>query len=225
MIVALHGFLGLPSDWESISLNLPIQAVDIACHNNFWGWAKTFNANSRILMGYSLGGRLAMHALLEKPGQWDAAIIISANPGLSNPEEKKKRLEKSRLWASRFEHDPWDKLMEQWESQEVFDGNTHRFIRKEKDYQRQQLADMQRYWSVGLQDDLRKSLKQLPLPILWIAGAKDPAYAVIASSMQFDHPKSKVWIAPNAGHRAPWEQPAAFQQQVNAFITNVIEFG
>jgi len=221
MITALHGFLGLPADWDFF----PVNAVPLGKAKPFWKWAEQFNKTNkdkpRILMGYSLGGRLALHALVASPQQWDAAIIISAHPGLDSQQDKTRRLEKSLAWAARFETDPWDDLMRDWEAQDVFVGNTFRFNRKESDYDRHQLADMLRVWSLGRQENLVSQVQKLPCPILWIAGQNDPTYAGIVSTLSLVDPKSKVWIVPSAGHRVPWEQPDAFKNEVNLFLSRL----
>ncbi len=220
-LIALHGFLGLPTDWDCFS---QIQAMNVEAQDRgLWEWAEGFNARApkgrpRILMGYSLGGRLALHALLASQTLWDAAVIISAHPGLASHVDREARLQKSLAWADRFEKDPWNVLMRDWEAQAVFTHTSHRFSRKETDYDRSQLADMLRYWSLGHQDHLAPRLAALPIPLLWIAGDNDPSYREIASTIRLSHPQSRVWIAPGAGHRVPWEQPAAFQQQLRHFL-------
>ena len=96
-IYALHGFLGLPSDWaefnglEGVSLfdtRLPAPSAGLT------QWGKAFNAFAEpgsLLLGYSLGGRLALHALCDNPGRWQGAILISAHPGLRCSKEKETR--------------------------------------------------------------------------------------------------------------------------------------
>src|ERR1700722_16825830 len=98
-LYALHGFLGLPSDWTHLfkQMSTPlideIHAVDLFVEDpvalNVWGRNLKVPSTSgpRILLGYSLGGRLAMHALLGQTSKWDAAVMISAHPGLSSDEE------------------------------------------------------------------------------------------------------------------------------------------
>lgn len=54
----------------------------------------------KILVGYSMGGRLALHALLEG-GLWDAAILISPHPGLESEEERAARRAGDAEWGSR----------------------------------------------------------------------------------------------------------------------------
>src|SRR5258708_3665465 len=98
MIYALHGVLGLASDWDFLKSRMhehDFEAEDL--WKSFSGtdlktWAEqksqalihqtSQGSGPRILLGYSLGGRLAMHLLLAQPKLWDAAIFISANPGL-----------------------------------------------------------------------------------------------------------------------------------------------
>ena len=80
-VFAIHGFLGLPSDWDFLEYAVPLEAVDLAnfcCPTNgFKEWAVQFNTRAKktpgrkIIMGYSLGGRLAMHALLHDPDLWE----------------------------------------------------------------------------------------------------------------------------------------------------------
>ena len=133
MIYALHGFLGRPDDWTKLlpsgalfhSLNALDFFNDRSIHA-FWRWAERFNHKAaidnapRVLMGYSLGGRLAMHALILQPDLWDAAVIISAHGGLETAEERQQRCLADEQWAIRFENEPWQTLMQAWNTREVF---------------------------------------------------------------------------------------------------------
>ena len=101
-LCALAGFLGAPQDWHPFNLN----GVRIGQFpaTNFDEWASAFNAyieNKKfanpILMGYSLGGRLGLHGLIQAPSLWKGGIIISAHPGLASGVLKKERLLRPRL--------------------------------------------------------------------------------------------------------------------------------
>lgn len=230
-IYALHGFLGTPADWNplaGICNNAKLHAVKLQCPllDSFAQWAQDFNQraaqdpNQKILLGYSLGGRLAVHALLSAPQLWKAAIIISANPGIDCSQLKAKRIASDNEWAERFENEPWDLLMVQWNSQGVLSSSTP-IIRKEKDYSRSELSRQLRNWSLGRQEYLANQLSKLKIPILWMAGIKDLAYANIANDLHFAHKCSKIWIAPNSGHRIPWDEPEAFYKQITKFIDSL----
>lgn len=227
MMYALHGFLGLSRDWASL---LPhAQAVslfDIAQPSETigpWQWAEQFNKRVSIdssrpnfLVAYSLGGRLAMHALLSNPGLWQGAILISSNPGFE-AQVKPARLRDDIIWANRFITESWDSLIQAWNQQQIFGGFSG-LQRKESDFSRKLLSDTLRYWSLGQQDLLTPQLQELDLPILWISGENDVTYTTRAKQMLFSHPKSRVWVAPNAAHRVPWQQPVKFLNQMQQFL-------
>lgn len=230
-LYALHGFLGRPDDWnflpdrtvQSIDLFTPPLAPDLHA------WGQNFNqqisissspASSRILMGYSLGGRLALHALLQNPSLWHAAIIISANPGLATDEERSQRQIVDEKWATRFENEPWEQLMKAWNQQKAFQSDSFEFTRHEKDYDRKTLADSLRNWSLGKQEYLNEKISKLPIPILWMIGNNDPL-AAKASNIKLQHPQSKIWLAEDAGHRLPWQEPKQFILKLSQFIDGV----
>lgn len=225
-LIALHGFLGLPSDWSFLpncrqmslydhSFAPPCSGI-VAFAQSLNRWAETFECP--ILMGYSLGGRLALNALLQNTKLWKAAIIVSAHPGFADPASRQNRNKHDQRWADRFLNEKWDSLMNAWESQPVFANGKFSFIREEKNYDRTFLSDTLRYWSLGSQADLTHALTQLQIPILWVAGQNDSNYCEIAKKITLSHPLSSVHIVPNAGHRVPWEQTTLFNSLLSNFI-------
>lgn len=227
-VIALHGFLGLPSDWNDFADSAIdiMQILSPSPQNSLWKWAEAFHHSQSpnqpsILMGYSMGARLAMHALLHHPERWRGAILISGNPGLTSAKQKAKRLQQDLQWAHRFESEPWDQLIDSWNRQSTFANMPYYLRRKEEDYDRASLADTLRYWSLGKQEPLLSRLAQLPIPILWIAGEKDLTSSTLAHTLSFAHVQSRIWIAPNSGHRIPWEAPGAFKEQVQQFLRRI----
>ena len=231
MSYALHGFLGLPTDWDSLGqpFGKSFEAVKIVpiSHpkNGLQKWGQAFNrwvrkdyAQKRILLGYSQGGRLGMHALIDAPELWSGAIIVSANTGIPSKEERSARLQVDLRWAERFLKDPWEPLIDDWDRQAVFQGKKPSFPRKEADFVRSELANAIEGWSIGRQDDLREPLSKLSCPILWVAGGKDLKYVDIAKEMADAHDRSAFWVAPDAGHRVPWECPQLFLKEINTWI-------
>ncbi|MCM2277786.1 MAG: alpha/beta fold hydrolase [Oligoflexia bacterium] len=227
----LHGFLGLPSDWDTLpwSRFLPgvkLEKVDLlgeAIPPSAAEWAKSFcsrvQAGSRAgekaaILGYSMGGRLAMHALLEAPELFHAGALVSANPGLRTAGERQARREADEGWARRFERDEWARLIADWDAQPVFGGDRRALERKEGDFDRTRLAAALRNWSVGSHEDLLARLGRLPVPLLWVAGEKDRKYAGQLERLPPGTLSEKI---PGAGHRVPWEAPERFLECV-AFI-------
>lgn len=216
----IPGFLGLPSDWNFLENVTPVDTHAFQW-NSLSNWGAQFNQQIKspsILIGYSLGGRLALHALLNNPKLWKGAVIISTHPGLTDSNEKIKRLEHDRRWAKRFEQEEWGSLMDSWNSQEVFSHDLP-IERKEKDYQRSQLAQTLLNGSLRMQEDLRYPISQLDLPILWMTGSKDDHYSKLAQSLAFKHPLSKWIKVEGAGHRIPWSKPVLFKEHIVDFIS------
>jgi len=233
---ALHGFLGKPSDWDFLKVEpfkLIKHDINAICmpskQNNLVAWGKQFNQTldpkkKKVLLSYSLGTRLGMQALIQNPNHWKGAILISGNTGLENEKERNSRLEADMVWHGKFKNaDSWTNLMEEWNSQSVFGNNIKTLPRNEKDYDRETLANIFKYWSLGLQENLKDQVEQLPIPIFWIAGQNDARYANIAQKMRLKHPLSKVWIAENAAHRVPWEISDIFRQKILTFLHNLQE--
>lgn len=229
---ALHGFLGRPQDWEFLGPNVTAHDVlkvgQPSKNFDMWQWAEKFNHLCRgepnvprILMGYSLGGRLALHALLQNASLWHGAVIISSSPSMLT--DRSQRLLQDQQWAERFETESWKSVIDAWNQRDVFCHATPPFERREEDFSRQSLANILRYWSLAHQEDLVEALSQLKIPILWVAGENDSRYAAQANALQLQHVDSRKWIAPKSGHRVPWECQNQFCLQLERFIDKLKE--
>ena len=189
VIRTLPGFLGLQSDWD------------------FLPWPHSA-AEGDVLLGYSMGGRLALQ-LLERQ-RFAKAVIISA--GLNAPDEDRRR--KDEVWARRFESEAWEPLMRAWNAQPVF--GRHVLERREEDHDRRELARQLREWSPAVLPPPR--LEAIETPVLWIAGERDAKYVGVARRAVARLPHAELWICPGAGHRVPWEQPDALVSRLRAFL-------
>lgn len=173
----------------------------------------------RYLLGYSLGGRLALHMAVQRPSLWDGVIIVGANPGLDTEDARRQRRLHDEQWAQRFEMQPWDALLAAWDAQPVFAGKPALMpLRREADFSRARLAETLRRWSLGAQQPLWSALECFSRPLLWVAGAEDQGQGAICRRLQAAVPGLPLWVAGGAGHRVPWEQPQAFAARVGAFI-------
>lgn len=189
MIRTLSGFLGLPGDWD------------------FLPWPHSPHEGD-MLLGYSMGGRLALQ-LLERQ-HFRCAVIVSA--GLNAPDEERRARDEE--WARRFESEEWPSLMRAWNAQPVFGG--HGIERHERHYDRAELARQLREHSPAVLPPPR--LEAIAAPILWIAGERDTKYVDIARRAVARLPNAELWICPDAGHRVPWEQPELFVERLRPFL-------
>jgi 2-succinyl-6-hydroxy-2,4-cyclohexadiene-1-carboxylate synthase len=189
MIRVLPGFLGLPSDFDF----LPKTGED-------------------VLLGYSMGGRLALQLLEQQRVQQRFAKAIIVSAGLNAPDEARRARDDE--WARRFESEEWSSLMRAWNAQPVFGG--HVVERREADYDRAELARQLRECSPAVLPPPR--LESIETPILWIAGERDAKYVEIGRHAVARLPHAELWVCPDAGHRVPWEQPDAFVSRLRDFL-------
>ena len=208
MITCLHGFLGLPSDWDFLrEAGLDIHAVDL-----FRGEAVP--PSGQTILGYSMGGRLAL-ATLASGATYQRAVIVSAGLNLSDDQERVERRAHDQRWAERFESDSWDDLTADWNRQAVFGG--HAMERGEANFDRIELGKALRQWSSGVLPPLEPRLETIAIPVLWIAGESDERYLEAARRAIELLPRGELAVAPNAGHRVPWEQPRWFVERLQEF--------
>src|SRR5512141_1235766 len=122
MITALHGFLGLPSDWNFLrQAGFEIETPEL----------DAIPSSGQTLLGYSLGGRMALHALVGG-ATYERAVIVSANLGIEGDDARLSRRRADEHWARRFETQPWEPLMRDWNAQPLFGG--HAMPRRERDF-------------------------------------------------------------------------------------------
>lgn len=236
MLHSLHGNAGLPDDllpllsvagrefrawhlWEWLRENPNAASFD--------GFAAALNAAAagerpRVLLGYSLGARLGLYALTQQPQRWDAAILLSGHPGLTNEYEREPRRTVDHAWALRFRSEPWMELMGAWNAQPVLAGaGVPPGQQQLTEPWRSEIAQSFDVWSLARQPDLRPLLPSVGCPVLWITGERDAKFTALAAEASALMPHSQHVIIPGAGHRVHLDQPAAAAKCVRDFLTTV----
>jgi len=237
MIWCIHGFLGRGADWHPFLGAFAwmgfksVQRIDLFAAPpedlDLPGWGAAFAGKvaavdpAPVLLGYSLGGRLALHALLHRPHRWKAAVIVSAHPGLECEAERAERRKRDSLWAGQFETEPWEPLLRAWDSQAVFGKGRMRLERPEAAYDRAALCSALKRWSLGTQKNLLSSLGHLPFPVLWFTGGEDERFTRLGEAAVQRLPEGILRVVKGASHRVPWEAPHAFIQEMGDFFSAV----
>lgn len=225
MIWALPGFFGLPSDWDglrqALGRTVEIHPVDLwaESHRDLADWARHFNAqvarcdSNPTLLGYSLGGRLALQALLRQGAPFKRALLISTHFGLSHADERAARIANDERWAERLLSEEWAQLQTDWNNQAVFktgtpikDGSSMPGLRCEADFDRVALSNGMRNWSLGRQDFLLPRLHEISIPVTLMVGSQDERFVAQAEAAAGQFPHGELVIVPGAGHRVSWER-------------------
>lgn len=202
---------------------LEIQQVDLweTLDSSCWSWAEAFCRSvasvavddgevTHYLLGYSLGGRLAWHALITMPELWSRAIIVSADVGIGTRLYKEQCLSRDRTWASRFLTEPWQSLLTEWDALPVFCGRPCPTARPESAFNRQKIAHAFEAYSKGHMEDLTSQIKALSNPITYVTGSDDRHYHQLGKALKVQCPTLVHQDIDNAGHRVPWETPNRF---------------
>lgn len=210
-------------------MSLPLRLVNLwdSHADNFEMWARSFcntvssesGGQPQWLLGYSLGGRLALHALIERPALWAGVIVIGAHPGFSTVAERQQQLLKDLSWGNRFLVEPWDELLSTWDALPVFGNHPNTLPRKETDFSRAKIARLFDIFSKGRQQNMLPALAQLSRPaLLLITGEQDVKYRKISEEILMRCSIARHTIIPNTCHRVPWEAPLDFQKAVQHFL-------
>lgn len=239
--VALHGMFGGGSDWAGLlpqegAWQTPLlwqwwrgpdaRVPDL--HDQpgaaFDLWARQFNAAfaSRPpgrLLGYSLGGRLALHAWLQQPVRWRELWIISTHPGLEDEGERWHRRQTDGQWAERLLSLPPDEFLTKWDQQTVLGGRAAADaagrLQRVTEW-RAEMAMALRHWSLGCQrplwDQIARTLHEHDTRLHWVTGTEDAKFTLLAKRLQEHAPGIIRHEIQNAGHRVPWDRPQEWLQ-------------
>jgi len=177
------------------------------------------------LLGYSMGGRLALHLALAHPERIAALVLESASPGLDDPAERAARQRADEELATAIEERGLDWFADHWESLPLFasrqrlSAERHGALRAEWLAQRPHgLAASLRGFGTGSMPPLWDRLAELRSPVLVIAGALDTRYASLSRAIVARIPGSQLVVVPEAGHTVHLEQPAAFLTALERFF-------
>lgn len=238
VLIWLHGFLGSGEDWATvinafserscITIDLPGHGDSRHIHvNGFSEMAgvlrrtlRALDISSYCLVGYSLGGRIAMYyACYARDHFLKGVAVEGGNPGLKEQRERMFRLSQDRVWAGRFRHQPIKSVLSDWYQQPVFASlsgeERERLIGIRSVNDPQALAAMLEATSLGGQPWLGEQMQQLSVPFTYLCGEKDKKFQNIAKQLMFP-----VHTVASAGHNAHRENPAEFIRQLKTFLSS-----
>lgn len=198
----------------------PMPLTDFGKALNADASGEVFRGNGRALLGYSMGGRLALHALLEHDHPWQAAVIVSAHPGLESSSEREARRASDAEWATKALTGNWQEFLAAWNAQPVLGDAAMRSAQASGSLvtRRREIARSFVDWSLGAQVPLWERLREIKVPVLWVAGENDAKFRVLAERAVAEIPRARLAIAPGAGHRVPWDAEEWLADQVCHFL-------
>lgn len=180
------------------------------------------NIEKCFLVGYSMGGRLALYLNLHFPQRFSKVVLESASPGLKSQWDRSGRMQRDLELASKLETSDFSAFLKNWYNQPIFAS-----LKNHPDFERLlqsrlknnpiQLAKSLRNLSSGCQSSLCDNLKLNENPLLLLVGEYDEKFIAINLEMASLCKSAKLKIVNNSGHNIHFEN-------VNEFVLNVGSF-
>jgi 2-succinyl-6-hydroxy-2,4-cyclohexadiene-1-carboxylate synthase len=237
--------MGNTKDWTPVMERLADQclclAIDLPGHGKsiglwddaytFWGAAsgvvqvmEKHDVIPATVVGYSMGGRLALYVAMHHRHACSELVLESATAGIPGRTDRTKRLSVDRALANELEQGRFEDFLRTWYCQPIFRTLADAPERLEKLIglrcvnDPKELARTMRGLGAGTQPSLWHKLSELTLPVLLLAGEKDPKYVDIVQSMTGSLPQGRMAVVPGAGHNAHLERPSVVANHIREFL-------
>jgi 2-succinyl-6-hydroxy-2,4-cyclohexadiene-1-carboxylate synthase len=227
-VVLLHGFTNSGASWrpviEALGQRYRALAPDIRGHASASA-ARPVTLDAVIadvaalttgqftLVGYSQGGRIALHVALALPQRVSALVLIGASPGIADAAERAARRQADERLADRIERLTIEELAHEWAQTPVLaDIPPQLAALAHQDRLRstpQGLAAALRGLGTGALPPTWERLGDLAMPVRLLAGERDRKFTALAHEMAGRIPRAQVRIVAGAGHAVHLECPDA----------------
>lgn len=246
-LLLLHGFLGSHQDFAGVlpalSQRFYCLVPDLPGHGQTvtgqGGYAFEAIAQALIefidqlalpsayLLGYSMGGRLALYLACRFPIRFIGTVLESASPGLKTANERQLRLEKDEAIARQLETMPLSDFLTEWYKNPLFASLKHypatyaAMLERRQHNQPLALAQVLRGCTLGHQPSLWQALPLIESPLLLLTGALDSKFVAINRDIQSMTAQAHLQTAENCGHNVHLEAPALYERYVTHFFESV----
>ncbi|MCP4360322.1 MAG: 2-succinyl-6-hydroxy-2,4-cyclohexadiene-1-carboxylate synthase [Chloroflexi bacterium] len=239
-LLLLHGFTGSSQNWRPLVPQLATQfqvvTLDLLGHGrtasppeesrytidnaaiDLIAILDTLQIEQVHLLGYSMGGRLALFTAVTYPNRIHSLVLESAAPGLAEAAARQERSQRDRELADWIEMNGIQSFVERWQNLPLWESQKQLSVevRQALHTQRLQnnpmgLANSLRGMGSGAQPSLWEYLPELTIPVLLIAGELDTKFVSINQKMAANLANARLEIVAGAGHTAHLERPYQFQ--------------
>ena len=216
MVLFIPGFMQRGDAWRPVAELLPERYPSVMLEHgesSFEGRLGEIAAagEGRLLVGYSLGGRLALRAAVRDPERYTGIVTIGATAGIDEPSLRSTRAEADERLAAWMEAAPIEDIVGVWERQPLFADQSEALIEAQRPGRLAQdptaLAMLLRTAGQGVLEPVWHELLLLELPVLAIAGARDEGYVRAAKRIADMAPRGRAEIVEDAGHAVQLQRP------------------
>jgi 2-succinyl-6-hydroxy-2,4-cyclohexadiene-1-carboxylate synthase len=246
LIVYLHGFTGRGDDWSAVATGLRSShsqlMVDIVGHgasdqpdriepyemasvvDQILSLLSNRDVGTVHLVGYSMGGRVALAMAARAPWFFASVALISSSPGIADPKARELRRNADEALADRIESIGVSAFIDEWFEVSLFESLVNRLgperISDEKAKRSNVgatgLANSLRGTGTGAMAPLWQALTAIRSPVLCINGSLDTKFDRIAAEMTSVLPDASHRRIAGAGHSLLLEAP---EEVAEALVT------
>ncbi len=250
-LLLLHGFTGSAEAWRDL---LPLLgkrtrtlAIDLPGHGPSGGegsfpdritladcvaWVRRrlddLDIRSCVLLGYSMGGRVALRFALDHPARVSGLVLESASFGIRDPEARAARRKADEALAKKLLGDGLSAFVDAWMRQPLFasqaalpDALLSRERAMRMAHRPEGLAACLRGLGQGSVSPMWEELPALRMPVLLLAGEGDTGYRDAARRAASLMKQGRAEIISGAGHTIHLEQPSALIAAVDSFLVEI----
>lgn len=244
-IVMLHGWMGSGADFEALVAaqhldGRTVLAIDLPGHGDspdsdreygfedVAAWVEAaLPAEVVDLVGYSMGGRVALYVAGMNRTRVKRLVLIGANPGIDHPVAQRERLELDSERATKLLAEPHE-FLRAWGELEMFGPRTQPAWEDVKTRRHDTAEDSAFAWSralICLSLGRQLSLWNLPygvtLPTLFVVGSKDGKYLAIGRELAAQNPgQVSIAIVGGGYHAAHLDQPVETARRIAEFLAD-----
>lgn len=222
-LVFAHGFTQTAASWKPIAEHMATLGhecviVDMPGHGDSAGVRADLRRSADLLaavggtgtyVGYSMGGRVALHTALMYPHLVNRLALIGANPGIDDDQARAERRAADDALAEHLLDVGVDAFLDEWVAQPLFGGVP---LSPEDRAERlrntpEGLASSLRMAGTGAQGSLWPRLHELTMPVLVMAGSSDEKFVAIGEQLAGEVREGKFVRIADAAHAAHLQQP------------------
>lgn len=224
-VALVHGFTQTRRCWGVLPSRLAttheVVALDAPGHGGSSPVRADLPESGRLLgattgratfVGYSMGGRMALHLALDQPELVERLVLIGATAGIEDPDERARRRAADDALAAHLEAVGVTRFVDEWLAQPLFASlSPAAACRAERlTNSVDGLASSLRSVGTGTQEPLWDRLGSLAMPVLVVAGGDDTKFRALGQRLVADiGPNAELAVIDGAGHSAHLEQPDA----------------
>lgn len=246
-VVLLHGFTGSRSTWDTfvqtwqhhytcIVIDLPGHGETTVhtprsmkeCCEDLAAFLTHLDLPAIHLVGYSMGGRIALSFAMFYPELLLSLTLESSSPGLTSEDEQIARRKQDERLANMIEAKGMKAFVHYWENIPLFSTQKnlpeHVQLKIQKERLSQSapgLANSLRWMGTGVQPSWWEELPKFTIPTLLIVGSSDQKFVKINKMMKRQFENAHLEIIHNAGHAVHIEHPEKFNQLVGNFLQDL----